>query len=274
MAAGFGALFQHCKMARAGKLGQDGAMRAIDERRGVTRARFEGEIVPAGEPVVLRGLVADWPLVAAGAEALPGLLRAGANDVPSETWFAEPGRRGRFGFAADFGGYDHDRRMATIAQTARPHRAAAGGDGALCDVRGRAAGWRGTCPAFARRIGCRLLDDKGMLVSLWLGTATRTAAHFDFPDNLACVIAGRRRFTLFPAEQAANLYIGPLDVTLAGQPSSLADVEEPGPRAISEARGGVGGGADRGAGAGGRALRPPSLWVACGRLARRVGGRW
>ncbi|MBY0283184.1 MAG: cupin-like domain-containing protein [Sphingomonas sp.] len=47
------------------------------------------------------------------------------------------------------------------------------------------------------------------------------------PQNLACVVAGRRRFTLFPTDQVANLYVGPIDFTLAGQPSSLADIEAP-----------------------------------------------
>lgn len=73
-----------------------------------------------------------------------------------------------------------------------------------------------------------LLDaDRYMLASLWLGNRTQTAAHWDLPQNLACVVAGTRRFTLFPTEAVANLYVGPLDFTLAGQPSSLADVEAP-----------------------------------------------
>jgi hypothetical protein len=38
---------------------------------------------------------------------------------------------------------------------------------------------------------------------------------------------GRRRFTLFPTDQVGNLYVGPLDLTLAGQPSSLVDVDAP-----------------------------------------------
>ena len=56
------------------------------------------------------------------------------------------------------------------------------------------------------------------LASIWLGNRSRIAAHQDLPDNLACVVAGRRRFTVFPPEQLPNLYIGPLDFTPAGQP--------------------------------------------------------
>jgi hypothetical protein len=64
-------------------------------------------------------------------------------------------------------------------------------------------------------------------VSLWIGNQTRTAAHWDLPQNLACVVAGKRRFTLFPIEQLKNLYIGPLDHTLAGQPISLVNITDP-----------------------------------------------
>lgn len=41
------------------------------------------------------------------------------------------------------------------------------------------------------------------------------------------MVAGRRRFTLFPPDQLANLYIGPLDLTPAGQPVSLVDIAAP-----------------------------------------------
>jgi hypothetical protein len=65
------------------------------------------------------------------------------------------------------------------------------------------------------------------LISLWLGNRTHTATHWDQSSNLACVVAGRRRFTLFPPEQLKNLYVGPLEFTLAGQPISMVDVDTP-----------------------------------------------
>ena len=65
------------------------------------------------------------------------------------------------------------------------------------------------------------------LISAWLGTQSVAATHFDIPQNLACNAYGRRRFTLFPPEQIANLYVGPIDFTPAGQPVSLVDVNNP-----------------------------------------------
>jgi Cupin-like domain len=62
---------------------------------------------------------------------------------------------------------------------------------------------------------------------IWVGNATRVATHYDVSSNLACVVAGLRRFTLFPPEQIANLYVGPLENTIAGQPTSMVDLERP-----------------------------------------------
>lgn len=65
------------------------------------------------------------------------------------------------------------------------------------------------------------------LVSLWLGNESVVAPHFDYPANIACCIMGARRFTLFPPDQVSNLYIGPWDITPAGQPISLVDTRNP-----------------------------------------------
>ncbi|MGB0513746.1 MAG: cupin-like domain-containing protein, partial [Wenzhouxiangellaceae bacterium] len=64
-------------------------------------------------------------------------------------------------------------------------------------------------------------------VRIWIGNRSKVAAHYDIMDNIAVVCAGRRRFTLFPPDQLANLYLGPIDLTPAGQQISLVDPDNP-----------------------------------------------
>ncbi|TPG40649.1 cupin-like domain-containing protein [Sphingomonas koreensis] len=202
----------------------------LPEFHGVDRARFEAEIVGAGRPAVLRGLITDWPVVAAARQsdaALADWLSARATDQAGELWVGAPEIVGRFDFNATIDGYNHDRKLATIAQLldlllrqredSEPYGLYAG-----------ALPLKRHIPDFLDANPMPLLDaGREMLVSLWLGNRTKTAAHWDLPQNLACVVAGRRRFTLFSTDQIANLYVGPLDFTLAGQPSSLVDVDDP-----------------------------------------------
>jgi ribosomal protein L16 Arg81 hydroxylase len=62
---------------------------------------------------------------------------------------------------------------------------------------------------------------------LWIGNAAKIATHNDPIDNVAVVAAGRRRFTLFPPEAEANLYMGPEHPTPAGTPVSMVHVTAP-----------------------------------------------
>lgn len=84
-----------------------------------------------------------------------------------------------------------------------------------------------TCLPGFRTENDLVFGDIKPLVSLWLGTKSRIAAHYDAPMNIACNVAGKRKFTLFPPEQIKNLYVGPLDYTPAGQSASLVDFVNP-----------------------------------------------
>lgn len=197
---------------------------------GVDRARFEAEIVPAGRPAVLAGLVADWPIVAAARrsdEALAAYLRAAATDQPAEVWFGDPAIDGRFGYNEAIDGFNHDRRLATIDQLLDLLLRQHGADRPYGIYAGALPLSRHAPSILADNVMPLIDADRYMLASLWLGNRTHTHAHWDLPQNLACVIAGRRRFTLFPTEAVADLHVGPIDFTLAGQPSSLADVGRP-----------------------------------------------
>lgn len=185
------------------------------------RTRFEAEIVPAGRPVVVKGLVRDWPLVQAS--DLAAHLRRFETGRPVGAFVGASEMGGRFFYGPDLKGFNFDRIQLSLSDLL--DRLAAGGPDYL---------YAGAIPVPSHLPGLEadnamsLLDaDKERLTSMWLGNRTITAAHWDLAQNLACVVAGRRRFTLFPPEQVRNLYVGPVDNTLAGQPISLVDFDAP-----------------------------------------------
>jgi hypothetical protein len=65
------------------------------------------------------------------------------------------------------------------------------------------------------------------MVGAWIGNRTTALAHHDMSHNVACVAVGRRRFTLFPPEQIENLYPGPLEPTPGGQVVTMTDIDAP-----------------------------------------------
>lgn len=187
-------------------------------------ATFLRDVAPRREPVVLRGLVADWPLVAAGRRgdrALAAYLAALDGGRPVNVFSAPPGQEGRFFYADDLRGLNFGTEQATLTQLLA----------ALLELAGEArppALYAGAAPAAENLV--RFAADNPMPLPLagaeprvWVGNRSRIATHYDMSDNVACVAAGRRRFLLFPPGQVGNLHVGPLERTPAGQPVSMVD---------------------------------------------------
>ena len=85
---------------------------------------------------------------------------------------------------------------------------------------------RDCLPGFADENRLSIVDGN-VLPRIWLGNRITTPTHVDEWNNIGCGVAGRRRFTLFPPEQIANLYIGPLDFAPTGAPMSLVSLRHP-----------------------------------------------
>lgn len=200
----------------------------LPERSDVQAHSIPPEVLDAAEPLVLRGLVAHWPAVREsrrGPGAGIGTLRRFYRDATVGAWHGPPGIHGRFFYNEDFTGFNFQSqrlRLDAVLDQLEHHL-----DDADPPALYVGSTTVETClPGFMAENDLPL-GERQALASVWIGNRTQVAAHHDLPDNLACVVAGRRRFTLFPPEQVANLYVGPLDLTPAGQAISLVDVAQP-----------------------------------------------
>ena len=193
----------------------------------LTPERF-GEVVRGCRPVLLRQLVGDWPVVAAGRRSLTAFRDYLARfDVGGkmEAFIGAPEIAGKYFYGADLDGFNFQRRQmpfgaaleVIISQLGQPpSQSLYVGSVPVADY----------LPGFQAENAMPLVP---ALPRIWLGHASDISAHYDTVDNLACVVAGRRRFTLYAPELVGKLYPGPIDHTMAGQPVSLAaSIEEEG----------------------------------------------
>ncbi|MCI4589511.1 cupin-like domain-containing protein [Sphingobium sp. BYY-5] len=176
----------------------------------------------ACRPIVIRGLCEAWPAAAAGRQGVSAafdyLARFDAG-LTAEYFSAPAELLGRYHYGEGPGGFNFARETIRVGDAlGRIMDNAAGGGG---------TGYMGSLPAdahfpgFADANPCIFLGTE-VRPRLWIGNPSTIACHYDAYDNLACVLAGRRCFTLYPPDAIGDLYVGPIDHTLSGQPVSMA----------------------------------------------------
>jgi hypothetical protein len=191
--------------------------------REVTRETFEREIVPLRQPAVMRGLVDAWPVVAASRRSpvvLVDYLAAHDSGAPLSTYVGAPEIAGKFFYRDDMRGFNFDRGSAPFRAVANMLLSDPTGQGPA--IYSGAAAATNHFPTFSGGNPMGLLDED-VAPRLWIGNAVTVSTHYDLADNIACVAAGNRQFTLFPPDQVGNLYVGPLENTISGQPVSMVD---------------------------------------------------
>lgn len=204
------------------------APQPIPEWRNVTPETFRDEILPQNKPAVLRGAVDHWPAVQAGrqsAQAMCDYIKRFDQGNPIDILVGSSSIGGRLFYQEDLQGFNFQRENTQISAALDKiiaQRAAA--EPAAVFV--QSAPIAHYLPAFSvdNWFG---LPSASAAPRIWIGNSVIVAAHFDLSYNIACVVAGRRRFTLFPPEQLPNLYVSPLDNTPAGTPISMVSYEEP-----------------------------------------------
>jgi hypothetical protein len=186
------------------------------------------DVLPDKRPAVLRGFVADWPAVKQGLLSPAALVRyllRFDTGKSVDALLAAPEIDGRIFYSEGMTGFNFLRNRLPLAAVAEqvlrytqfPKSPAVAAQSALI----------GDClPGFADENRLSIVD-VNVLPRIWLGNRITTPTHVDEWNNIGCVVAGRRRFTLFPPEQIANLYIGPLDFAPTGAPMSLVSLRNP-----------------------------------------------
>jgi hypothetical protein len=191
------------------------------------------DLLAAQRPAILRGVVHDWPLVLHGrdsaASAIAYLKRfEGPRPVTAYVGKLEIGGRFFYDEAVTAMNYDAGRvPLGQFLDRIVSH----------LDDPSPPSFYMGSTDLDQYLPGLRaendlLLNDPMFaanppLASIWIGNRTIASAHYDMSHNIACCIAGRRRFTLFPPDQVANLYPGPLEPTPGGQVVSMVDFRDP-----------------------------------------------
>ena len=194
----------------------------------LTRERFLREVVAGCQPVVLRGLVDAWPAVRAAQDspaALVSYLSRFDAGAQIEVFFGEPAIAGKYYYGEGLQGFNFERRVMGFGQALQAILDALGAPHGKSVYAGSAP-CKECLPGFAPGNLMPLLTPETQ-PRMWLGTASNVSSHYDTFDNLACVIAGRRRFTLYSPELIGRLYVGPIDRTMAGPPVSLAASSAP-----------------------------------------------
>ena len=204
-------------------------MQPLPEHHSPSPEQF-AELSKAGQPFVMRALAADWPLVRAAGEsgeAAIALLASLDSGAPADVMLAPPEAGGRFFYGPDLQGFNFTRRKAPLAAVAAkllelahqpaPPAVYAGATETGVHVPRFDAAHPLPHAAMQRDARSRV----------WLCNRSEVATHFDLSDNIAVVALGRRRFTLFPPEPTGDMYVGPLNHTLAGQPISMPDPLRP-----------------------------------------------
>ena len=185
--------------------------------------QFRRAVVEACRPVVMRGLVSHWPAVQASSrspEDFRNYLSQFDAGGQTEAFIGEPCIAGKYYYNDDFRGFNFERKRMRFID-------ALGEMVSTLDQPGSSTVYVGSVavdqylPGFSVQNALPILGSE-IAARIWLGHASVVSPHYDAFDNVACVVAGTRRFTLYPPEAIDRLYVGPIDNTMAGQPVSLA----------------------------------------------------
>jgi hypothetical protein len=185
-------------------------------------------VLASTQPLILRGFADKWPAVMASKESphkAADYLRNFYSDIPINVTYSEPENKGRVFYDDKMTGFNFSSSKANLNQIL--DKLLAHTDDPNPPTMYVASTEINKCLPGYNEQNNASIDHLNPFTSIWIGNRSQIAAHYDFPNNLACCVAGRRKFTLFPPEQIANLYVGPMGFSPGGQDISVVDFAEP-----------------------------------------------
>lgn len=185
------------------------------------------DYLSSSEPLIIRGLIKDWPAVNKNnAEDLSQYLIDFYQGSTIGAFIGDKSINGRYFYNDDLSRLNFTQQAVKLDQILTEIIKYLDSEQAPSYYVG-SANINKILPKFNLDNNIPTLEQYKPLASIWISNKSRIAAHHDLPNNLACCVAGTRTFTLFPPDQVSNLYIGPLDLTPAGQAISLVDFHKP-----------------------------------------------
>ena len=205
-----------------------GTLKKVAIVEGVSADDVPSFIYDSKQPLILKGFINDWPLVKKGQEseiALQTYLLNYTNGSNLVVGHGDPTIDGRIFYNDALTALNckaYKMSLAELFKHISNHKS----------DKAPPLYYMGTTSVDSHFSNLRQDNDihiegKSPVMNMWMGNQSTIPAHYDVPNNIACNIYGKRRFTLFPPEQIENLYIGPLDFTPAGQSISLVDFKAP-----------------------------------------------
>jgi len=195
----------------------------IAELRNVTPEQFKGEIRDKAEPVILRGAVSHWPAVGyKDAKNLFTYLASLDTQKLQPTYIGSDGIKGKFHYTPDLRSQNYTQIPETLSAALDRLLNAASPDGTYA----QSLPIQDHIPGFIKDHPFNLVPETTQ-PRAWIGTKTTVQTHFDTNENIACVVLGEREVTIFPPDQLAGLYPGPLEVAPGGVMVSLTSLDNP-----------------------------------------------
>ena len=187
------------------------------------------QLLATARPQVLRGLCRDWPLVRAARRSQGDFAQALAtldNGTAVDVLHMPPEADGVLGYNSGIDGFNYRHFKVGVTEVLQRLAAYSRVEGAVPGLALQSAPVAECMPGFLEHHRLDGLPPSAR-PRLWIGNKVTTPAHFDASHNLAVVACGKRRFTLFPAAQVANLYVGPLDFAPTGAAITMARPDAP-----------------------------------------------